>query len=46
MALSTGRYLLAKMNGKGNVIIIEGVGGRSAVPRVRGFKTAIGSFQT
>src|SRR2546425_7776868 len=27
MALSTGRYLMEKMNGKGQVIIIEGVGG-------------------
>lgn len=45
MALSTGRYLLEKMNGKGNVIIIEGVGGSlGSAERVRGFKTAIAEF--
>jgi ribose transport system substrate-binding protein len=45
MALSTGRYLLQKMNGKGQVIIIEGVGGSlGSAERVRGFKTAIAEF--
>jgi ribose transport system substrate-binding protein len=45
MALATGRYLLTKMNGQGNVIIIEGVGGSlGSAERVRGFKTAIGEF--
>ena len=45
MALSTGRYLLQKMEGKGNVIIIEGVGGSlGSAERVRGFKTALGEF--
>ena len=42
MALSTGRYLMQKMGGKGSVIIIEGVGGSlGSAERVRGFKTAI-----
>jgi ribose transport system substrate-binding protein len=42
MALSTGRYLLEKMQHKGNVIIIEGVGGSlGSAERVRGFKKAI-----
>jgi ribose transport system substrate-binding protein len=42
MALSTGRYLLEKMGRKGNVIIIEGVGGSlGSAERVRGFKKAI-----
>src|SRR5262245_15479197 len=45
MALSTGRYLLKKMNGKGQVIIIEGVGGSlGSAERVRGFKEAIAEF--
>ena len=45
MALSTGRYLLQKMNGKGQVIIIEGVGGSlGSAERVRGFKKAIEEF--
>ena len=45
MALSTGRYLLTKMNGMGSVIIIEGVGGSlGSAERVRGFKTAIQEF--
>jgi ribose transport system substrate-binding protein len=45
MALSTGRYLLNKMNGAGQVIIIEGVGGSlGSAERVRGFKTAIAEF--
>ena len=45
MALSTGRYLMEKMNGKGQVIIIEGVGGSlGSAERVRGFKTAIAEF--
>ena len=45
MALSTGRYLLEKMRGKGNVIIIEGVGGSlGSAERVRGFKKALQEF--
>jgi ribose transport system substrate-binding protein len=45
MALSTGRYLLEKLNGKGQVIIIEGVGGSlGSAERVRGFKKAIDEF--
>jgi ribose transport system substrate-binding protein len=45
MALSTGRYLLEKLGGKGNVIIIEGVGGSlGSAERVRGFKQAIEAF--
>ena len=45
MALSTGRYLLEKLNGKGQVIIIEGVGGSlGSAERVRGFKKAIEEF--
>src|SRR6476661_3133646 len=45
MALSTGRYLLEKLGGKGNVIIIEGVGGSlGSAERVRGFKQALTEF--
>ena len=45
MALSTGRYLLEKMHGQGNVIIIEGVGGSlGSAERVRGFKKALEEF--
>jgi ribose transport system substrate-binding protein len=45
MALSTGRYLLEKLNGNGQVIIIEGVGGSlGSAERVRGFKKAIEEF--
>ena len=45
MALSTGRYLLEKLGGKGNVIIIEGVGGLlGSAERVRGFKQALEEF--
>ena len=45
MALSTGRYLLEKLGGKGNVIIIEGVGGSlGSAERVRGFKQALAEF--
>src|ERR1700681_4074745 len=45
MGLSTGRYLLEKLGGKGNVIIIEGVGGSlGSAERVRGFKQAIEEF--
>ena len=45
MALSTGRYLLEKLGGKGNVIIIEGVGGSlGSAERVRGFKQALEEF--
>jgi len=45
MALATGRYMLEKMGGKGNVIIIEGVGGSlGSAERVRGFKDALNEF--
>jgi ribose transport system substrate-binding protein len=32
MALNTGRFLLQKLNGRGNVIILEGVGGSETAP--------------
>ena len=42
MGLRTGRYLLEKMGGKGNVIIIEGVrGSLGAAQRTRGFMKAL-----
>jgi ribose transport system substrate-binding protein len=45
MGLSAGRYLLQHLNGKGNVIIIEGVGGSAnSAARVRGFQQAIREF--
>ncbi|WP_315833517.1 sugar ABC transporter substrate-binding protein [Bradyrhizobium prioriisuperbiae] len=45
IALETGRYLLRAMNGKGNVVIIEGVKGAvTSVERVRGFRDAIKEF--
>jgi ribose transport system substrate-binding protein len=45
VALDTARYLLQKMNGKGNVIIIEGVGGSSNnQKRMAGFNKALEEF--
>lgn len=45
MGLRTGRYLLEKMGGKGNVIIIEGVrGSLGAAQRTKGFMTALEEF--
>jgi ribose transport system substrate-binding protein len=45
MGLLTGRYLLQKLNGQGNVIIIEGVrGSLGSNERVRGFQKAIEEF--
>lgn len=43
LGLSAGRYLLQKMNGRGNVIIIEGVGGSANnAARISGFREALG----
>jgi ribose transport system substrate-binding protein len=45
VAQNTAKFLLEKMNGKGNVIIIEGVGGSSNNQnRVAGFKKALEEF--
>jgi ribose transport system substrate-binding protein len=45
VALDTARYLFNKMNGKGNVIIIEGVGGSSNnQKRMAGFRKALEEF--
>jgi ribose transport system substrate-binding protein len=45
IAAQTARYLFQKMNGKGNVIIIEGQGGSSNnQKRVGGFKKALEEF--
>ena len=45
IAAETARYLFQKMNGKGNVIIIEGQGGSSNnQKRVAGFKKALEEF--
>jgi len=45
VALDTARFLFEKMNGKGNVVIIEGVGGSSNnQKRVAGFKKALEAF--
>jgi ribose transport system substrate-binding protein len=45
MALNTARFLFQKLNGHGNVIILEGVGGsQNSVNRVAGFKMAIAEF--
>ncbi len=45
LGLDAGRYLLEKMNGRGNVIIIEGVGGSAnSAARVQGFRDAIAEF--
>lgn len=45
IALDTARYLFQKMNGKGNVVIIEGVGGSSNnQKRMAGFRKALEEF--
>jgi ribose transport system substrate-binding protein len=45
IAVETGKHLFQKMNGSGNVIILEGVGGSvNSANRVRGFKKAIEEF--
>jgi ribose transport system substrate-binding protein len=45
LGLTTGRYLLEKMKGQGNVIIIEGVrGSHGSMERVRGFQKALEAF--
>lgn len=45
LAANTARYLFQKMNGRGNVIIIEGVGGSSNnETRVGGFRKALEEF--
>jgi len=45
LALNTARYLFEKMGGRGNVIIIEGVGGSSNnEKRVAGFRKALDEF--
>ena len=45
LGANTGRYLLEKMNGRGNVIILEGVGGSlNSMNRVNGFLAAIDEF--
>jgi ribose transport system substrate-binding protein len=45
IAMDTARYLFNKMNGKGNVIIIEGVGGSSNnQKRMAGFRKALEEF--
>ena len=42
LGLASGRYLLARMKGQGNVIIIEGVrGSHGSGERVRGFQKAL-----
>ena len=47
LGLGSGRYLLQKMNGRGNVIIIEGVrGSHGSMERVRGFQKALEEFPT
>jgi len=45
LGLATGQYLLKKMNGQGDVIIIEGVRGSiTNIERVRGFRKALEGF--
>lgn len=42
LGLETGRYLLKKLGGKGNVVIVEGVkGSLTSIDRVRGFNDAL-----
>jgi ribose transport system substrate-binding protein len=46
LALNTARYLFQKMNGKGNAVIIEGVGGSSNNDaRLGGFREALAEFK-
>ncbi len=45
LALNTARFLFQKLNGKGNVVIIEGVGGSSNNDtRVSGYRKALAEF--
>jgi len=45
VALNTGRFLLQRLNGRGNVIILEGVGGsENSANRVAGYKKALAEF--
>lgn len=45
LALNTGRFLLDRLNGRGNVIVLEGVGGsRNSANRVGGFMAAIDEY--
>lgn len=45
LGLSTARHLLKKLNGRGGVIILEGVrGSLTSVERVRGFRKALEEF--
>jgi ribose transport system substrate-binding protein len=45
LALNTGRYLLQKLNGHGNVVILEGTGGsQNSANRVAGYKQALAEF--
>ena len=45
LALNTARYLFERLNGSGNVIILEGVGGSvNSTNRVGGYMTAIEEF--
>jgi ribose transport system substrate-binding protein len=45
LALNTARYLFQKMNGKGSVVIIEGVGGSSNNDtRIAGYRMALAEF--
>jgi len=45
MALNTGRFLLQRLNGRGNVIILEGVGGsENSSNRVTGYRKALAEF--
>jgi len=45
LSLNTGRYLLQKLNGRGNVVILEGIGGsENSANRVTGYKMAIAEF--
>jgi ribose transport system substrate-binding protein len=45
LALNTGRYLLQKLGGKGNVVVIEGVGGSANNQfRLAGYRRALAEF--
>jgi ribose transport system substrate-binding protein len=45
LAVNTARYLLDKLGGKGNVVLLEGVGGSlNSNNRVMGYKTALAEF--
>jgi ribose transport system substrate-binding protein len=45
LARNTARFLLQKLNGHGNVIILEGVGGsQNSANRVSGYKQALAEF--